>query len=255
MPILVFCLAGYNPGLIPSTVLRTRIVLAGAAGLAVVIASADRMRDVLQLSGSYLPKAAGLFGIVLAILVARIDVHHPFARLGPAIVTTLARALMVSLVAAFIGEPLRADVAWVAAILALVITLLDGVDGWLARRTRMASDFGARFDMEVDALLIMALAILVWQHGKAGVWVLLSGLIRYAFVAAGWLLRWLARPLPASRRRQTVCVVQVGGLNLALVPAIPPPAATIVSAVALAALVWSFFVDVRWLSRRAHDRV
>ena len=66
--------------------------------------------------------------------------------------------------------------------------------------------------MEVDALLIMVLAILAWQHGKAGAWVLLSGLLRYAFVAAGWLAPWIARPLPPSRRRQTICVVQIAAL-------------------------------------------
>ena len=249
----MLCLAGYNPGLIPSTVVRTRVVLAGAAGLAVAIASADRMRDVLQLSGLFLPKAAGLFSVVLAIVVARIDAHHPFPRLGPATVMTLARALMVSLVAALIGEPVRADVAWTAAILALVVSLLDGADGWLARRTRLASDFGARFDMEVDALLIVVLAILVWQHGKAGVWVLLSGLLRYVFVAAGWMLPWLERPLPASRRRQSICVVQVAGLIVAVVPEVPPAASAFLSAAALAALVWSFVVDVAWLRHRASE--
>jgi multidrug efflux pump subunit AcrA (membrane-fusion protein) len=38
--------------------------------------------------------------------------------------------------------------------------MLDGVDGWLARRHEIASRFGARFDMEVDALLILALSVL-----------------------------------------------------------------------------------------------
>ena len=44
---------------------------------------------------------------------------------------------------------------------------LDGVDGWLARRRGMSSAFGARFDMEIDALLVQVLAILVWRYGKA----------------------------------------------------------------------------------------
>ena len=65
------------------------------------------------------------------------------------------------------------------------MTLLDGVDGWLARRHRIASAFGARFDMEIDALLILALSVLAWRHEKAGAWVVASGLLRYAFVAAG----------------------------------------------------------------------
>ena len=104
----------------------------------------------------------------------------------------------------------------------MIVEVLDGVDGWLARRSGLASAFGARFDMEVDALLIMALAILAWQHGKAGSWVLLSGLLRYAFVAAGWLAPWMSRPLPPSRRRQTVCVVQIAGLCAAVAPIVPP---------------------------------
>ena len=131
----------------------------------------------------------------------------------------------------------------------MVVELLDGVDGWLARRSSLASAFGARFDMEVDALLIMALAVLAWQHGKAGSWVLLSGLLRYAFVAAGWLLPWMARPLPPSRRRQTVCVVQIVGLCAAVSPIFPPGASAPVAAVSLAALAASFLVDVVWLWR------
>ena len=49
-------------------------------------------------------------------------------------------------------------------------------------RSNEASSFGARFDMETDALLILVLAALVWQHGKAGPWILAAGLMRYAFV-------------------------------------------------------------------------
>ena len=39
----------------------------------------------------------------------------------------------------------------------------------------MASAFGARFDMETDALLLLVLAALAWQFDKAGAWVLASG--------------------------------------------------------------------------------
>ena len=63
----------------------------------------------------------------------------------------------------------------------------------------MASAFGARFDMETDALLIQVLAILAWQYGKAGPWVLVSGLLRYLFVAAGWVWPWMREPLFPSR--------------------------------------------------------
>ena len=102
--------------------------------------------------------------------------------------------------------------------------MLDGVDGWLARRSRMASAFGARFDVETDALFVMAMSILVWQHGKAGAWVLLGGMMRYVFVMAGWWLRWMARPLRPTRRAKTVSVCHMVGLSVALAPIVPPAA-------------------------------
>ena len=40
-----------------------------------------------------------------------------------------------------------------------------------APHRRSRARFGARFDMEIDALLILALSILAWRHGKAGAWV------------------------------------------------------------------------------------
>ena len=125
----------------------------------------------------------------------------------------------------------------------LLATALDGVDGWLARRQRIASDFGARFDMEIDALLILVLAILVSQFEKAGAWVIVSGLLRYIFVAAGWYWPWLRAPLPPSRRRQAICVVQILALTLAILPAVEPPLSTMFAAVALASLAYSFLVD------------
>ena len=42
--------------------------------------------------------------------------------------------------------------------------------------------------MEVDAFLILVLAVLVYHSAKAGGWVLLSGGMRYGFVALGQVL-------------------------------------------------------------------
>lgn len=164
---------------------------------------------------------------------------------------TAARALMVAAVAV-------AGLAWptprvAGAIVAVgtVAALLDLVDGWIARRTGTASAFGARFDMEVDAAFILVLSALLWRFGIAGPWVLASGLMRYAFVAAAGPWPWLNRPLPPSRRRQTACVVQIVTLLVALAPIVPVPLGTVAAAVGLAVLAWSFAVDVAWL---AHAR-
>ena len=103
--------------------------------------------------------------------------------------------------------------------------------------------------METDAFLILTLSVLVWLGGQAGAWVVASGLMRYVFVGAGWQWSWLRAPLPPSVRRQTVCVVQVVALIVALAPIVRPPLSTAISALGLAILTWSFWVDVGWLSR------
>jgi phosphatidylglycerophosphate synthase len=201
---------------------------------------------VPTLSAIYVVKAAVIFALILALAVVRHRVHHPLSRFGPANQVTAFRALLVSFVAALIGEPAR---PWLAAGVSLAATMLDGVDGWLARRSKRAGAFGARFDVEVDALLIQVLAILVWQYGKAGPWVLLSGLMRYAFVAAGRIWPWMNGPLPPTLRGKVICVVQLGGLMVAIVPAVPSPASDAVAALALVLLASSFAADVRRLWR------
>jgi phosphatidylglycerophosphate synthase len=128
--------------------------------------------------------------------------------------------------------------------------VLDGVDGQVARRTRSATAFGARFDMELDSLLMLVLAALVWRSGQVGPWVLLLGLPRYLFVAAGRLRPWLRAPLPERVRRKAGCVIQGIALLVCLGPIVPSGLATVVAALTLALLVSSFAVDVVWLSTR-----
>jgi phosphatidylglycerophosphate synthase len=170
---------------------------------------------------------------------------------GPANQITAARAVLVGLVATLGAQPPTATMAAGATATAALAAALDGVDGWLARRTGSASAFGARFDMEVDALLILVLSVLVWRHEKAGAWVIASGLMRYLFIAAGWLQPWMRQQLPPSRRRQTVCAVQVVTLVVALAPWVTPPFSAAIAAGALLALTVSFLVDILWLRQHA----
>lgn len=226
-------------------VAATVIALAWGAvcvGLAAVAAPA------LGLGPMFWPKAGVVFGLVMAVALSGLG-HHPYPHFGPANVVTTGRAALVGVLAAFIGEAYQPRMAVTAAAVGLVVAVCDGVDGYLARRTRLASDFGARFDMETDALLIMVLSVLVWEFEKAGAWVLASGLMRYLFVAAGWAWPWLDGRLPPSRRRQTVCVVQVVTLVVVLLPIVGGGLAAAAAAASLALLTWSFAVDVAWLWR------
>jgi phosphatidylglycerophosphate synthase len=171
--------------------------------------------------------------------------------LGPANRVTLGRAVLAMPVLALALHPATLDdrVRWWIIGVSTVVLIFDGVDGRVARRTGTETPFGARFDMELDAALLMALSLLVWRDGRVGVWVLLIGLMRYGFVAASWIWPALGRELPESFRRKLVCVVQGVALLVALGPIVSDTMATAASAVGLIALTYSFAVDVRWALR------
>ena len=199
---------------------------------------------------AYPTRVALVFGAVMAIALPALPRSHPFPRLGAANIVTGARAGVMALLAGVATAPGAPASTWLLVMVASVGAAADLLDGWLARRSGLASRFGARFDLEIDALLVLVLSALVWRVVPLGAWVLASGMMRYAFLAAGWLRPWMAADLPPSRRRQAVCVAQIVGLIVALSPLVPPAAAHGISAVGLALLAWSFAVDVRWLRAR-----
>ena len=203
--------------------------------------------------GAVVMRAAALAAVGGASLVWLSLRHQRAAAFGAANSVTLARAALTLLLVALLGTAPTAALGWAVVGLGAAAVALDGVDGALARRRNEASSFGARFDMETDALLILVLAALVWQHGKAGPWILAAGLLRYAFVAASWALPWFGAALPPSRRRQAVCVIQIVSLLGALAPIVLPPWSAALALAGLAALVWSFAVDVLWLARHARS--
>ena len=179
--------------------------------------------------------------------------HYPHARLGACNLVTLFRAGLISMLVTPLllpdimgpGNP----VAWGVLGIAAMAFALDGVDGWLARWSGLQSAFGARFDMEVDAVFAALLSLIALITGQAGWWVLGLGFMRYAFVVAGWRLPWLRSDLPDRFRRKVVCVVQIGTLIMLLAPVVQPPVSVAMAVLALAVLVWSFALDVLWLWR------
>src|SRR5690606_24072879 len=136
----------------PARPLRTDVQLSGTIGLLAAIGGALAAQAWLPLGEAYPARAAVMFAATVAAVYVLVGEHHPHPRFGPANQVTLSRALIVALLAGLIGEPADAAIAAAAVAAAVMVTVLDGVDGWLARRSRMASGFGARFDVEIDAL-------------------------------------------------------------------------------------------------------
>lgn len=222
-----------------------------AAGLVLQLAVAGATWRVLALPASYLGGVFILFGVLALVLAGSHPGHErePGPGLGPANRVTFGRALLVTAVVALLPylEGAGSGTSWWIIVLATVAMVLDGLDGRVARRTGTSTAFGARFDMELDAFLLLGLSLLGWASGRVGAWILLVGGMRYLFVAAGWLWPVLSGELPESGRRKTVCVVQGIALLVCLGPVIPAWMASVVGGGALLLLSWSFAVDVRWL--------
>jgi phosphatidylglycerophosphate synthase len=121
----------------------------------------------------------------------------------------------------------------------------------VARRTGTTSAFGARFDGEADAFLILVLSVYVGE--LLGWWVLVIGAARYAFGLAGMVLPWLRAPLPFRYWRKVVTAVQGVVLTVAAAELLPTSASYAAVVVALALIAESFGRDVVWLAaqRRA----
>lgn len=250
----------YRPIVGVTAQLALLVALAGAVGLT---------------PGGWLTGIAG--GVITNTVLARGLTRSGACGLGPADRVTLTRATLVGAVAALEADallravpaglplPLRLPVPapsvplaaplTVLIVLVVVALVLDAVDGWVARRTRTATPLGARFDMEVDAFLILLLSVGVAR--SVGGWVLAIGVARYAFVAVGWLLPWMRAGLPPRYWRKVVAAVQ--GIVLAVVTAgvLPGPLNVALLVVALALLTESFGRDVWWLwcRHRGYSRV
>jgi phosphatidylglycerophosphate synthase len=222
-----------------------------AAAVLAAAAAAVALAATLDLDGRYVAASLLVATLGAAAVLRHLPGRHPHPRFGPANAVTLARAVPVVLVAGLVVAPASIAAASFAVLAGALATILDGLDGRLARRHRVESPFGARFDMETDALLVLALAVLAWRWDRAGAWVLLAGLMRYLFVAAGALAPWLRRPLPPSWRRQAVCVVQIVVLLLVVAPLLQPQASAPLAFGGLLLLAGSFAVDIAWLARRA----
>lgn len=86
---------------------------------------------------------------------------------------------LVSLLLIVLYLPQLSDL-WIGGI-ALGILLLDGVDGFLARKFKTVSDFGAYLDMETDAFYVLIFSCILYYQEKTGWWILCIGVLRYLY--------------------------------------------------------------------------
>jgi phosphatidylglycerophosphate synthase len=235
-----------DDGALPSIRIAAILGLpATAALLSVVSATAG-----LGVAGWIAGLASGAAATALFV-TARMRSDQP--AILPADWVTLTRAVLTAGVAGLVADSFGRPVSITALVtLAAAALALDAVDGQVARRTGTATPMGARLDGEVDAFLILLLSVAVSRD--YGSWVLAIGAARYALLLAGWLIPWLAAPLPPRYWRKVVAAVQGIVLTVAVSGLLDPLTGMIAVAAALLLLAESFGHDVIWLYRTGAGR-
>lgn len=217
--------------------------LLGSVGIGVILLA-------LSTAGSAANVAALIAGLTLVAGAAVNVLRRRPAFYGPADRITLMRAVLAGGCATIVVLSIWGDIpvrSWWLLLLAGPALLLDAVDGAVARKTGTSSPAGARMDMETDAALLLVLSVPAAM--TVGYWALLIGLMRYLFVAAGWLRAPLRAELAFSQLRRVIAAVQGIALFLVLLPLVPAAAAVVIAAAALALLCFSFGRDVVTLER------
>jgi CDP-diacylglycerol--glycerol-3-phosphate 3-phosphatidyltransferase len=110
-------------------------------------------------------------------------VSAPLARLPNAL--TIGRLLLVPI---FVVALFRADdgYSWLAGTLFLVAGITDQLDGWLARRWSVESEFGKFADPLADRLMIDAAVLLLWLDNRLPWEALLLILVRDGILIGGY---------------------------------------------------------------------
>jgi len=129
----------------------------------------------------------------------------------------------------------------------LLVLITDGLDGWLARRYELSSEFGEFFDKETDALFLLVLCLMTVSRGHLPDAVIALGLLRYLFVVALFVIQPTTGKEYRSSWARVIYVITVLALLAAF---LPYPALTLpLVAAAAAALFYSFGRYAWWLWR------
>ena len=222
-------------------------VLPAAAALLVALAAATGLGAGATLVGAAVAVATWL-------LVDRGVRREGLARLGVANLVTLLRAALTAGVTALVVQSWSAPVPRALVVVLATIALgTDLVDGRLARQRSLVTRFGAAFDMEVDAFLILVLS--AYAVPVVGAWVLLIGLARYLLLLAGLVWPWLTTPAPPRRWAKIVAAVQGVVLTVVGSDVLPRSLSTALALGSLALLVESFGHQVVVLRRLRNEHV
>jgi len=124
----------------------------------------------------------------------------------------------------------------------VLLMLLDGLDGRLARRMGTASDLGEYLDKEIDSLFLLLVCLSLVIKALVGPWVIIIGLSRFLFVVALFFFKPFR---PKESRSLRARLIYSGTLIILLSLFLPYPFSRTWPALGCSAIIlFSFLRDV-----------
>ena len=185
--------------------------------------------------------------------------YHPeqrvlFLNLGIGTRVTMIRAMLVAVLGGYLFQPwppsslFAGRLSWAPGTLYILASVLDYVDGLVARVYRHETRLGAFLDINIDALgLLIAPLLAVW-YGQLPFAYLSVGIAYYLFVIGIWLRKKYQKPvfeLKPRRSARLVAGFQMGFVGIALLPVFCPPVTTAAAYILMIPLLAGFIKD--WL--------
>ena len=257
------------------TVLRRRVVweaLGHVAAATLFVVYIERRGVPVSIPAALVPCA-----IVLAVIYGRLwcNLHHnrrpgsPVIRqrIGGANRLTLIRGLLMGLVAGFLfsgplGQyPDAAAWAWWPGVLYLLAALLDGFDGYWARRYGSPTRLGQELDLHTDALGMLVACMVAVGTQRLPFYYLAAGMAFYVYRFGRWYRfrqGHCNRPTGPRTFARLVAGAQMGFVGIAMLPLF---AYNVIQALAplfllplLAGFVWDWLIVRGDLSEAAERR-
>jgi phosphatidylglycerophosphate synthase len=160
---------------------------------AAVMLAAAAVTVVLPGGGWVALAALGSFGVLAYRERAGLSLFEPYGGYANRL-TALRLGLLLAAATLMTALPGR----WLWWLLAANV-VVDVADGYVARRTRQVSPFGAVFDREVDAVFVLVAYLYFFVAEGLPAWVLLPGLLPYAYRLTTLTRR--SKPTPEQRER------------------------------------------------------
>ena len=179
-----------------------------------------------------------------------------FSTLGAANWVTLLRAAGIVVLAGFL--PLaytpeqrlltQGKLIWIPGIIYLVISMLDLLDGYVARKQGRETELGKHLDIETDAAGLLVASLLAVALGRLPFIYLLVGLAYYPFILGIWLRQRRNLPVVTLQSRpysRIIAGCQMGLVGMVLLPIFTPAMTFIAAYIFMTPLLVGFLRD--WL--------